>query len=111
MMSDNQSEKVVLAQSVELIKKDLGLDETIDVHGSIDPMHDLEVFLEKRLGFLLDNDFERLLNALYRMDISESKVKEILNAKPVKEITKALTEAVISREIQKVKTRMWYTKR
>lgn len=96
-------------KSLQLISKDLGLTETPDLQRSEDPFLLLEQFLTRQIQYLLDHDFGYLLNALYRIDILEEKVKEILELSPPEEIAETLAKNVIKREKEKVAARIWYS--
>ncbi len=87
-----------------LIQKDLALDANLSA-GNLD---DLLKQLERVINQLLDHDLERLLNALYRIDISENKVKEILALEKVDEMAPQLARLIIDREIRKIQTRRLY---
>ena len=54
---------------------------------------------------LLDKDFERLVNGLYRIDINEQKFKLALTSENAAETIALL---IIERELQKVETRRKY---
>jgi hypothetical protein len=56
---------------------------------------------------LLSHDFNRLINSLYRIDVSEEKLKAALatSADPAQTIS----EMIWKRELQKVETRKKYT--
>jgi len=96
------------AGSLNLIKKDLGLENDFDLSDE-DPFAQLHDFLTKQVQYLLDHDFGRLLNAMYRIDISEQRVKEILNLAEPPEIASKLADAIILREKQKMITRLKYS--
>lgn len=76
---------------------------------SIRHMDDLRHKLEKIVAYLLDNDFERLINALYRLDINEEKFKLALAGFGETEVAQKIADLIISREIQKIKTRKRYS--
>ncbi|MCA6078005.1 hypothetical protein [Fulvivirga sedimenti] len=65
--------------------------------------------VRKRLKFLLDTDMERLLHTLYRIDVAENRVREILSSTDPDLIDTALTELVIERIRQKLETRRKYS--
>ena len=69
-MSDKIDEK---ADNIsKLIVQDFNLDEEDNlVH--IRDLEELKEKLEKIVAYLLDNDFERLINAMYRLDVNEEK--------------------------------------
>lgn len=101
-------EFTLASHSLQLIQKDLGLEENINLERANEPFERLIEFLEKRIKFLLDTDFSGLLSALYRIDIPENKVKEILELSTPQNLARALTMAIIEREKQKVITRQQY---
>ena len=55
---------------------------------------------------LMVNDINRLLLILYRVDISEEKVLKIIQENPMPEAAEILAEALISRQLQKIQSRM-----
>ena len=91
----------------KLIVQDFNLDEEDNlVH--ISDLEELKEKLEKIVAYLLDNDFERLLNAMYRLDINEEKFKLAISGSDVNTVSREIVELIISREIQKMKTRIKY---
>ena len=78
---------------------------------SIRHMEDLKRKLEKIVAYLLDNDFERLLNAMYRLDINEEKFRLAVSGSGANSVSREIVELIIAREIQKMKTRIQYSKR
>jgi len=92
----------------QLACKDLGLEDIPDPTELDDPMIRLEKLLEIRIKEMLDSDFEGLINAFYRIDLSEKKVKEILRFGRPATLAMQLARAVIEREKQKVITREQY---
>ena len=69
---------------------------------------------EKLIGviqYLLENNFEKLCNAMYRLDVSERKFHEVLTGNSPENISSQLADLVIEREMQKVRTRELYKNR
>jgi len=91
----------------ELIIQDFNLD-TEQSLLEVGHLDELREKLEKIVAYLLDNDFERLLNAMYRLDINEDKFKIALSGMGTKAISEEITDLIITREIQKLKTRIKY---
>ncbi len=100
-------EKAIVKESFVLTKRDLGLEGDFDFSNTEDVDERLVVFLEREISRLLDRDFAGLLNALYRIDIPEHKVKEML-ADPSENISRLIAQAVLEREKQKAITRAQY---
>jgi hypothetical protein len=102
-------DEITLAtESLQLVRKDLGLEDIISLEGTTDPFERLSEWLEKRIRYLLDHDFPTLLNALYRIDIPENYLNELLTHTPPEQLSAVLTTAILNREKQKVETRIRY---
>jgi len=101
-----------LEQVRELINKDL---ETVEEGMLIPGGHPELSYLHEKLtlviGHLLQNNFEKLCNAMYRLDVSERKFHEVLTGSEASEISSKLADLVIEREMQKVKTREMYRRK
>ena len=100
-------ERALVSESYELIKKDFQLDESFDAE--VDkPLDRLHSFLTQVVNHMLDKDFNRLMNALYRIDVSEEKVKQILALSEPDSLAKELADLIIERELKKVEIRRKY---
>ena len=96
----------------ELISKDLQLDEEEALVSGEDKI-DLNI-LHKKLSilvaYLLENDMHRLLNAMYRLDVSEVKFHQAMQSDSKENAAFRIADLIIEREMQKVKTRLHYKK-
>lgn len=63
------------------------------------------------IGNLMQNDFGKLCQAMYRIDISESRFHQVLTEEPAGEIPYLLADLVIERELQKIKTRIMHKRK
>jgi hypothetical protein len=63
-------------------------------------------WLTAAVQHLIDTDFERFLNTLYRIDVDEIKVKLAFTSKT--NVAEAIATLIIERELQKVETREKY---
>jgi len=54
---------------------------------------------------LIRNDYNRLLTILYRIDVDETIVENCLGIQDIKKASEALADAVIERQIQKIRYR------
>ncbi|MEQ9467545.1 MAG: hypothetical protein RLN88_09040 [Ekhidna sp.] len=104
----SMDEVTLVRQSYQLVRKDFGLEENFDFEEGQIGFDRLEEFLAKQVNYLLDHDLNKLLNALYRIDIPESQVKQLLHYSSQGEIAKNMAKAIIEREKQKVITRQKY---
>ncbi len=99
-------DKSILKQTALLISKELYLEQDeIGLPEHFDLLRERVVYV---IGYLIDNDFEHLLNLLYIMDVDELKIRAVLNDPSILEPKYAIADIVIEREVQKVKTRIEY---
>ena len=55
-------------------------------------------------GWLLDNDIAKMMNILYRADVNEEKLKELLISKAELPSAEVIADAYLARQIQKLET-------
>lgn len=66
----------------------------------------LSLFIQE----LLETNFEKLCNMIYRHDVDESKFNEALQSGDISGQAERIADLVIDRELQKVETRKAYRK-
>jgi hypothetical protein len=96
-------------QLAGLINKDLGNPEEgmmIPV-GNID-RNSIREKLAILIAHMMQENFEKLCQAMYLLDVSEVKFDQAMNEKPIEEIPYAVADLVIEREMQKVRTRIMH---
>jgi hypothetical protein len=59
--------------------------------------------------YLLDHDISRMMNILYRADVDEYKLKELLLSRDDLPSAEVIADAYIARQSQKVETRKKYS--
>ncbi|MFM2377364.1 MAG: hypothetical protein RLZZ165_2461 [Bacteroidota bacterium] len=64
----------------------------------------LRAALKARLEWMLQNEFERLVQAMYRLDVAESKFRMALAMPTVGERAARLSEIILERELQRLAT-------
>ncbi len=69
----------------------------------------LKKLLSARIEEMIDHEFDRFVNLLYRIDISESKVKEALAEQPFSKGVEKVADMIIQRQLQKIATRRQYS--
>ncbi len=62
-------------------------------------------WLAKQVNDLLDRDFPRLISILYRVDVSESKLRELLNLHPDTDAGLIIADLLIARQTEKIKSK------
>lgn len=68
--------------------------------------------IRKQLGHyindLIVNDFQKLVSLLYRIDISESRLKQLLLKENHEDAGKVIADLIIQRQLEKIKTRQQF---
>lgn len=64
--------------------------------------------LALQINHLIQADFHRLVASLYRLDISESKLKQTLEENTDKDAGELIAMLVVERQLQKLKTRQQF---
>jgi hypothetical protein len=104
-------------QDIELIKETaldirdrFGLDKTPD--DMVDERQQYEALkklLSHRIEEMIDHEFDRFVNLLYRIDVNEAKVREALSEQPFSKGVEKVADMIIQRQLQKVATRRQYS--
>ncbi|NEM98332.1 hypothetical protein [Pontibacter burrus] len=68
----------------------------------------LEQAVAQAVLHLLQQDLNRLLNILYRVDVDERQVKQAMKAATQEEVALQVARLIIKRELQKAQTRFIY---
>lgn len=61
--------------------------------------------LVSEISELVNNDFARLVNVLYKVDVSEKKLKDILNNNPNVNAAELIARLLLERQLEKIKSR------
>lgn len=64
--------------------------------------------LSNRINDLINHDFQKLVSILYRMDVHESKLKQLLKENPGTDAGLIIAELMIERQEQKIRSRETY---
>ncbi len=91
----------------QLITKDFGLDDT-ELADALSA-ETLEARLTKVVQYLLDKDFQRLINIMYRIDLPESTFQQVLANEEPDQIATSLAKHILERELQKAILRQKYS--
>jgi hypothetical protein len=62
------------------------------------------------LNDLIAKDFDQLIQLLYRVDVSENKLKKLLHDHPETNAAILITELLIERQLEKIKTKQSFGK-
>ncbi len=100
------SEVDIYSELVNTLNKDFSLDET-----NLPAKDDIEfirVYLVEKIKELMARDYGRFINNLYRIDVDEKKVSEIMYDRNKSAIPARLADLIIERQLLRIKTRMMY---
>jgi len=99
-MSKSLSEETFL-----LLQKDFDFPENVEL---VDEEKAIST-LSKVISFMLDRQFERLLQICYRVDLGEEKLKKILHESEPDQVAPDLASALWYRQKQKIAIRKRYS--
>jgi hypothetical protein len=61
--------------------------------------------LSDHINYLIQHDFQKLVFILYRIDVSEAKLKYLLKENTDKDASPIIADLIIERQLQKIKSR------
>ena len=67
--------------------------------------------LAEKIDQLINTDFQKLVSILYRMDVSETKLKQLLNENAGTNAALIITDLMIERQEQKIISRQQFRKK
>ena len=71
---------------------------------------DLETFLSEKVNAMIQNDFQTLLQLLYRIDVNEEKLRHLLEQNTDEDAGRIIARLIIERQTQKIESRRQYRK-
>lgn len=96
-------EKIAL---IKLLQSELAIEMAETVSDS-----ELHAQLSTHINTLIKNDFEKLVSYLYRIDVSEEKLKLLLKQNPGEDASDIIATLIIERQQQKIKSRRRFSQR
>ena len=73
-------------------------------------LDELRSLLSEHIHTLITKDFSRLIAILYRLDISEKKLKELLQHQSQNDAGLIIADMIIERQLQKIESRKRYSR-
>jgi hypothetical protein len=70
----------------------------------------LETVLAERIGILIDKDFSTLVQLLYRVDVSESRLRQLLLDNRTTDAGRLIARLLLERQWQKIVTRREFSR-
>ena len=81
------------------------LQQTFALPGTVNEMQDAENFLAAKMNDLIKNNFNHLVQILYRIDVNEAHLKQVLKNNPNEDAGKIIARLIIERQQQKAISR------
>lgn len=70
-----------------------------------DALNDLKQALQDRIAYLIEHDFEKLVQLLYTIDVDEKGLKHLLQQQQERDAAEIITELIMERQLQKMAAR------
>ena len=104
------AEKTKVTEISEFISKDfiVGNSNSLIPVGDFINLNELRLYLLQKLSYLMDNNYDSLINILYRIDVGEEKLSKLFSGTNKENISFALADLIIERSIQKAEFRQKY---
>jgi hypothetical protein len=77
----------------------------VNVESSILRKEEIKQQLVNCINYLLVHDFARLVQTLYRIDVNENKLKQLLQDQPQTDAAVLIADLLIQRQEEKIKTK------
>ncbi len=94
------------AELMRLLQNELAID-LADKKSDADIHRQLAAYIND----LIENDFEKLITYLYRIDVNEQKLKNLLLQNPQEDAGNIIARLIIERQQQKIKSRKLFSQR
>ncbi|HEY6062022.1 MAG TPA: hypothetical protein VIV35_00335 [Chitinophagaceae bacterium] len=75
------------------------------------PPEELQQKLALHVNHLINHDFEKLVSLLYRIDVNEKKIRQLLGQKEGENAAGLIADLIIERQLQKIKSRQQFRQR
>ncbi len=89
-----------IKELIQTLNNNMGIELPVQL-----PQHELHLRLALHINLLIQTNFERLLTLLYRIDVSESKLKQLLKENPGEDAGGIIATLIIERQRQKLALR------
>ena len=94
------------AELIRLLNNELAIDFSENIAFS-----ELHSHLSSYINKLIKNDFDKLISYLYRIDVNEQKLKNLLQQSPQEDAGNLIATLIIERQQQKIKNRQQFSQR
>lgn len=107
---DNELNQEEIFSLQKIVSKDFVKSDSSSLipNNDFEQMEEFRIYLTEKMKNLLDNNYDLLINTLYRIDISERKLSALFSSKEKKSIPEKLADLIIERQIEKINFRKKY---
>jgi hypothetical protein len=91
-------------QLIEILNSEMAIELPKEIS-----LKELKEKLSQHINYLIDTNFQQLVAVLYRVDVSESKLKVLLNESVGEDSGSVIAELIIERQLQKIKFRQKFS--
>lgn len=91
---------------IQLLKTDFEID--LQEQISLDKLKEI---LSEHINLMIRSDFQKLVSVLYRVDVSETKLKKLLEENTDTDAASMIADLIIERQLQKIKSRRQFDQR
>ena len=102
-MDEDLSKRPEEQEALQLICQNLGVDES-----AMGGREALIGLIAQRVNYLLENDKDLLLSYLYRLDISMTRINEMLKLKHIIPPHESIAHLIFERQMDRVRTKKKY---
>jgi hypothetical protein len=88
---------------IKLVNKELAIELPMQMS-----MEEIQEKLSAHINRLVQHNFEQLVNLLYRIDVSEPKIKSLLQMQPGINAGDIIANLIIERQLQKIQSRQQF---
>ncbi len=106
-MLGKKDEAVEVIEFISADMRKIGI-ETLPAGNELHTLNELKKYLTSKISELMDQDYNKLLNALYLIDLDEEKLHKLFSSHNRDFIPAALADMIIERQIQKLHFRKRY---
>ena len=90
---------------ITFINNEMGLDLPPQI-----PVEEIRRRLQAAIRTMIENDFQKLVNVLYRVDVNERKLKYLLQENVGSDADIIIADLIIERQIEKIKLRSQHSR-
>ena len=107
MNKENSNDIKEIAEFISTDMNKIGI-ENLPAKDELYSIEEIKKFLISKISYLLDHDYDKLVNALYRIDLNELKLHELFSGSNRDSIPEVLADMILERQREKLYWRKKY---